>query len=85
MLLPKLGGSWLLPPRDFPHLTDSSPYGPRQLFIWTRQPTTIDPNQTGASGYRPILLRQINLCFRIEKLLGGWPEYPAIKEIAEFT
>ena len=25
MLLPKLGGSWLLPPRDFPHLNESHP------------------------------------------------------------
>ena len=25
MLLPKLGGFWLLPPRDFPHLSESHP------------------------------------------------------------
>jgi len=25
MLLPKLGGLWLLPPRDFPHLNESHP------------------------------------------------------------
>ena len=25
MLLLKLGGSWLLPPRDFPHSTESHP------------------------------------------------------------
>jgi len=25
MLLPKLGGFWLLPPRDFPHLNESHP------------------------------------------------------------
>jgi len=25
MLLPKLGGSWLLPPRDFPHFCESHP------------------------------------------------------------
>jgi hypothetical protein len=25
MLLPKLGGSWLLPPRDFPHLNEFHP------------------------------------------------------------
>ena len=25
MLLPKLGGSWLLPPRDFPHQSESRP------------------------------------------------------------
>src|SRR6266850_432954 len=35
MLLPKLGGFWLLPPRDFPHIKESHPYGSRQQFIWT--------------------------------------------------
>ena len=25
MLLPELGGSWLLPPRDFPHFNESHP------------------------------------------------------------
>jgi hypothetical protein len=25
MLLSKLGGSWLLPPRDFPHINESHP------------------------------------------------------------
>jgi len=71
MLLPKLGGFWLLPPRDFPHLNESHPMDHDSDS--SGHANKLKPDASPVSDWNSPRNR------RIRTVYDGWPEMDGIQ------